>query len=307
MPLDPQARALLEALARIGMPQPGTVPVEVLRAVHAKRRLALPPGPDLEVQPLEMPTPAGTVAARLYRPREGPLPALLWFHGGGFAIGSVAESDADCRHLAALSGCAILSVEYRLAPEHPFPAGLEDCMATTSWVVAHAGGLGLDPSRIGVGGDSAGGNLAACVARIARERGGPPLRFQLLVYPITDLASLDTLSYLANADGFYLSRRSMEYFRDQYVPDAASRTDPSVSPLRAADLRGLPPAFVVTAEFDPLRDEGDAYARRLQDAGVAVTHRRYDGMIHGFFSMHTHLDRGKQVMRDAAEALRTGL
>jgi acetyl esterase len=305
VPIDPQARALLDLMARVGAPEPGTVSVEELRRVTAKRRLALPAGPEVRVDATSLGAEDGrTIAARVYRPEsERPLPVLMWFHGGGFVLGSVPESDGDCRHLATLSGCAVVSVEYRLAPEHPFPAGLEDCMAATSWVHAHAGELGLDPSRMAVGGDSAGGNLATCVAR----HGAVPLRFQLLIYPITDLASLDTPSYHANARGYYLSRAAMEWLREQYVPHEADRAKPAVSPLRAPDLHGLPPAFVVTAELDPLRDEGDAYARRLQEAGVRVTHRRYDGMIHGFFSMYTHLDAGKRVMRDAAEALRAAL
>jgi len=308
MPLDPQARALLDALARVGTPQPGSVSVDELRRVTARRRLALPAGPQVHVEPIAIPADGRTIAARVYRPSLGvPLPALLWFHGGGFTIGSVAESDGDCRHLSSLSGCAIVSVEYRLAPEDPFPRGFEDCKAATSWVHAHARDLGLDPARIGVGGDSAGGNLATCVALEARGRAGPPLRFQLLIYPITDLASLDTASYHANAEGYYLSRRAMQWFREQYVPTEGDRSHPSVSPLRATDLHGLPPAFVATAELDPLRDEGDAYARRLQASDVAVTHRCYEGMIHGFFSMHAHLDAGKRVLQDAAAALRLGL
>jgi acetyl esterase len=307
MPLDPQVRALLDLMERAGLAHPGSVPVDVLRSVNAKRRLALPPGPEMAVEPIEIAAAGRAIPARLYRPADGALPLLVWFHGGGFVMGSVAESDGDCRRLAALSGCAILSVEYRLSPEHLFPAAVDDCMAATAWAAAHAQELGLDAQRLAVGGDSAGGNLAAVVARLARDRGGPALRFQLLVYPITDLGSVDTASYLANAEGYYLARSGMEWFRDQYTPRADDRTDATASPLRAADLAGLPAAFVATAEFDPLRDEGDAYAQRLQDAGVPVIHRRYDGMIHGFFSMNVHLDGGKRVMQDAADALRAAL
>lgn len=308
MPLDPQVRTLLDSLARQGLPAPGSVPVNVLRISRATRRATLPPGPDARVKKVEIPAAHGPIHARIYWPDvTGPLAALVWFHGGGFTIGSVEESEAECRHLAVLSSSAIVSVEYRLAPEHPFPAGLEDCLAAVSWVHAHARELGIDAHRIGVGGDSAGGNLAAVVARLARDAGGPPLGLQVLVYPITDLSTLDTPSYREFADGPYLTRDSMAWYRDQYLPNETDRPNPSVSPLLLDDPAGLPPAFIVTAEIDPLRDEGEAYAKRLQDAGVRVRLRRYDGMIHGFFSLHYALDGGKQVLRDVAAAVREGL
>jgi acetyl esterase/lipase len=308
MPLDPQVRTLLDSLARQGLPLPGTVPVNVLRVSRATRRLALPPGPDARVKKVEVPAAHGPIQARIYWPDvTGPLAALVWFHGGGFTIGSVAESEADCRHLAVLSSSAVVSVEYRLAPEDPFPAGLEDCLAAVSWVHAHARELGIDPNRIGVGGDSAGGNLATVVARLARDAGGPPLGLQVLVYPITDMSALDTPSYVEFANGPYLTHDAMAWFRDQYLPNEKDWTNPSVSPLLLEDLAGLPPAFIVTAEIDPLRDEAEAYAHRLKDAGGRVRLRRYDGMIHGFFSMYYALDGGKQVLRDVAAAIREGL
>jgi acetyl esterase len=195
-------------------------------------------------------------------------------------------------------------MEYRLAPEHKFPAAPEDCYAATCWVATNAAAIGGDPGRIAIGGDSAGGNLTAVVAQMARDRGGPALVYQLLVYPVTNYGS-DTASYRENADGYLLTRDAMVWFWNHYLRSAADGNNPLASPLRTHDLRGLPPAMVLTAEFDPLRDEGEAYAMRLQEAGVPVTLKRYAGTIHGFFSLGAVLDQGKQAMADAAAALRT--
>jgi acetyl esterase len=199
---------------------------------------------------------------------------------------------------------ALVAMEYRLAPEHKFPAAPEDCYAATCWVAANAEAIGGDPRRIAIGGDSAGGNLTAVVAQMARDRGGPALAYQLLVYPVTNYG-YDKASYEENADGYLLTRDAMVWFWNHYLRSAADGNNPLASPLRANDLRGLPPAMVLTAEFDPLRDEGEAYALRLQEAGVPVTLKRYAGTIHGFFSLGAVLDQGKQAMADAAAALRT--
>jgi acetyl esterase len=206
------------------------------------------------------------------------------------------------------AGVAVVSVDYRLAPEHPFPAAPDDAYAAVAWLAepANAAGLGLDPSRLAVGGDSAGGNLAAVVARRARDRGGPRLALQLLIYPVTD-AALDTPSYHENADGYMLTRTAMEWYWDQYVPDLTRRSDPDASPLRAADLSGLAPALVLTAGHDVLRDEAEAYARRLDAAGVPVRLVRYPGMIHGFLRRYTVFEQGKIALGVVAETLRDAL
>jgi len=308
MPLDPQAKRILDAMAALNLPDITSLPIDVGRELSATRRKVMPPGPPAETRDMHFDAGGHRLFARLYRPENttSVLPVLVWFHGGGFVIGSVDESDADCRLLATEVGCAVVSVEYRLAPETPFPGAVEDCYAGVIWVRDHAAELGVDPARIAVGGDSAGGNLAAAVCLIAKERGEPELVFQLLVYPVTDLANLDTKSYIENAEGYYLTRRGMHWFREHYVA-AADREHPHASVLRALDLVGLPPALVVTAEFDPLRDEGEAYAERLRDAGNAVTSKRYDGMIHGFFTLHPYLDAGKAAVRDITAALKAAL
>jgi acetyl esterase len=231
---------------------------------------------------------------------------LVYFHGGGWVIGSIETHDALCRELTMEAGVVVVSVEYRLAPEHKFPAAADDAYAAVRWVAQHAAELGIDPARIGVGGDSAGGNLAAVVALQARDLGGPPLALQLLIYPIT-CDDLGTPSYVENAEGYMLTRADMAWFWSQYLSDPAQGDDPRVSPLRAGDLSGLPPAFILTAEYDPLRDEAEAYAARLEQAGVPVRMRRYDGMIHGFLRRLTLLDQGRVALDEVAKGIRDAL
>jgi acetyl esterase len=258
------------------------------------------------VKDLEVPGPAGGIPVRVYRPsEESDLPVLVYLHGGGWAICSIETHDVTCRELANGAGCVVVSVEYRLAPEHRFPAAVEDCYAALGWVAGHAASLGGDPARLAVGGDSAGGNLAAVVALLARERGGPRLCHQLLVYPITDHA-FDTTSYRENAEGPLLTRETMRGFWGLYLAREEDGRNPLASPLRAPDLAGLPSAHVITAEYDPLRDEGEAYAKRLAAAGVPVVQRRYDGMIHGFFGFTAQIDRAGEAVADAARELRRG-
>ena len=251
-----------------------------------------------------IPGPGPEIPVRIYTPDgRGPFPLLVWFHGGGWVIGDLETADGTARRLAAQAGCVVVSVDYRLAPEARFPAAPEDCYAAAQWVAGNAGSINADPGRIAVGGDSSGGNLAAVVSLMARDRGGPPLVFQLLVYPVTS-RDLDTGSYRQNGDGYVLGRDAMKWYWDLYLADDADASNPYAAPLLAKDLSGLPPALVITAEFDPLRDEGEAYAQRLQAAGVTATGSRYGGMMHGFFGMPAFLDKGGQAVAEASAALK---
>jgi acetyl esterase len=258
-----------------------------------------------KVENRTIPGPDGPIPVRIYTPTgSGPHPLLVFFHGGGFVICSLDSHDGLCRALANEAACVVMSVDYRLAPEAKFPAAPEDCYAATCWAVAHAGEIGADPARVAIGGDSAGGNLTAVTALMARDRGGPALACQLLIYPVTDYA-FDTGSYTENAEGYMLTRAAMRWFWGHYLDSESDGTNPLASPLRATDLSDLPPAFVITAEFDPLRDEGEAYAARLREAGVSVELVRHDGMFHGFVSMFAILDQGKQALANASQQLRS--
>jgi acetyl esterase len=283
MALDPEVIPLLAQLEEAGFPDPGEASLEELRAAAVFPPPEVPT-PVAAVEALQAPGPAGPVPVRFYRPAgPGPHPLVLFFHGGGWVVGDLDSHDETVRRLCAGSGAAFASVAYRLAPEAPFPAPLEDCYAAAAWAVQHADGLGIDAARIAAAGDSAGGNLAAALCLLARERGGPSLAHQVLVYPVTG-ADFDTASYREHGEGLFLTRAMMQWFWDQYVPDPAKRADPLAAPL-AGDATGLPPATILTAEYDPLRDEGAAYARHLQTAGVPVDYRDFPGMIHGFLGM----------------------
>lgn len=305
MPLDPQARELLDQLAAVGAPPLHEMSVEEARLANGKLFAArAEPESVAAVNNRGIPGPAGDIPVRIYTPQgRGPFPVLLYFHGGGWVVGNLDTHDAQCRALTNAAGCVVVSVDYRLAPEHKFPAAVEDCDAAVQWVAAHAETLHGDPARLAIGGDSAGGNLAAVVALRARDRGTPPLVLQLLVYPATDMHA-DTASHQEYAEGYLLTRDTIRWFRHHYLPPGADLSNPELSPLLALDLRGLPPALIVTAEFDPLRDEGEAYAARLRKARIPVELRRYDGMIHGFFNLGTALDQGQHVLADCAAALR---
>jgi acetyl esterase len=248
--------------------------------------------------------PAGEIPIRLYLPDvTRPAPALVYFFGGGWVLGSLETADAVCRRLANSVACAVVSVSYRRAPEHPFPAGLEDCYAATCWVAQHGAEHGLDGDRLAVGGASSGGNLAAAVALLARERGGPRLSFQLLVYPPLDHRA-ETPSMREWPEPPFFSPDDAAWCWSHYLADAADGESPYASPLRAGSLQGLPPALVITAELDPLRDEGELYAARLREAGVAAKLVRFDGMVHGFFSLSDRLDGAAEAQALAAAALR---
>jgi len=290
MPLDPQARALIDQIALLEVPPLETLTPEQARRNTAESSASLPrPGGLGRVEDLAAAGPGGPIPLRLYTPRAPePRPGLVWFHGGGWVTGDLESHDGLCRQLALDTGASVVAVDYRLAPEHRFPAAVEDAVAATRWVADCGERLGIDTDRLAVGGDSAGGNLAAVVASIARER-GPALRWQLLVYPITD-CDLDTPSYRENATGYLLSRAGMEWFWSHYVPDQASRSHPHASPLRASDLGGLPPAYVITAEYD---------------AGVPTRLDRFEGMVHGFLRRTDRLDRSRDaIQRIAAELAR---
>lgn len=268
---------------------------------------------ELEPAPLEpvaevldrvLPGPGGDLSVRFYLPEATrPLPVLVYFFGGGWVLGSLAAVDPVCRRLANATPCAVVSVAYRRAPEHPFPAGLEDCYAATRWVAEHGAELGLDPDRRAVGGASAGGNLAAAVALLARERQGPALVLQLLVYPPLDHRA-DSPSMHEALDPLFFGYEDLAWCWSHYLADPIDGDSPLASPLRAQDLRGLPPALVITAELDPLRDQGDLYAARLTEAGVPAELLRFEGAVHGFFSKADRFDAGAEAQALAACALR---
>jgi acetyl esterase len=307
MPLDPQARAIIDLLASSDMPDLSIVEPEVIRKLTDAAVVPDQGEPVARVENRTLPGPAGEIPVRIYAPHtNGPLPVVAYFHGGGFVYCGLDTHDDTCRALANASGCSVVSVDYRLAPENKFPAAPEDAFAVTRWLADNGAEIGVDPQRIAVAGDSAGGNLATVVALMARDRGGPALAFQLLVYPVADFG-FDTDSYRENADGYLLTEKMMRAFWNHYLGDEADGDHPYASPLRAECLDALPPAFVVTAEFDPLRDEGEAYAARLAEAGVPTTARRYDGMIHGFFSMGHAIDRARVAVADAGLVLRSAL
>ncbi len=306
MPLDPQAQDFLNRLEAAKLPPFHTQSVEQLRAQMDMSTAFLGELPGVaRVQDLRVPGTGGDFRVRIITPHGSPAgarPVLVYFHGGGWVLGNIASHEGVCRALASASGAIVVDVDYRLAPEHPFPAAAEDAYAATSWVAANAAGFGGDPARIAVGGDSAGGNLAAVACLMAQERDGPRVNFQVLLYPITD-CDLDTPSYRQFAEGYFLTRAEMAWYWDHYVADPRQRLNPQASPLRAADFRGLPPALVITAEYDVLRDEGEAYARRLEAAGVPVTLRRYHGMIHGFIRRFPFFDQGKAAIDEIGRVL----
>ena len=308
MPLDPQMKAILDAMAASGQRAFHTMEPAAARKQMAQFVAKATPELVAKVEDRKIPGAGGAIPIRIYTPAgAGPHGALVYFHGGGWVLGDIQMTDQPCRMLANASGCVIASVEYRLAPEHKFPAAPEDCYVATEWVSANAAALGIDSARIAVGGTSAGGTLAVVVAMMARDRGRPALAFQLLIYPATtsELTSKSQQEF-AN-DGYILSRADMEWFWGHYLASAAERTNPYACPAYAKTLRGLPQALVMTAEFDPLRDEGEAFAARLREEGVAATLKRYEGVTHGFFGMPSLLDKSKAAIADAALALRTAL
>lgn len=305
MPLDPLAQALIVETNALGLPAtPALSPVEARKALHIKLANIDDQAPIEHVENYFVPCPAHQIPVRVYLPKSNALlPVIVYFHGGGWVLGDLESHDCFCRRLAEVCACAVVAVDYRLAPEHKFPSGLEDCYTAVQWVSANAARLHIDPLRIAVGGDSAGGNLAAGVALLARERRDVNLVYQVLIYPITDYWLPGTPSYTECAAGYSLGRDTMIWFWLHYVVAGTSPDNPYLCPLHAVDLRELPPAMVITAEYDVLRDEGERYAERLQAAGVSTILKRYDGMMHGFCQHYRRFSQARQLVLDIARAL----
>ena len=304
--LDPQAEALLLLMDKMNVPPLNTLtPIQVREMMKGWTALSAPPEEVVQVEDLSVPGPAGQIPVRIYTPQgAGPFPILVYFHGGGWVICDLDTHDNLCRSLTNGASCVVVSVDYRLAPEHKFPAAVDDAYAATRWVADNANRINGDPARIAIGGDSAGGTLATVVSLMARDRNGPGLVYQLLIYPGTNLSSFDTDSHRDFGDGYLLTKADVEYFRDHYLRREEDRWNWMASPLLAPDLSGLPPALVITGEFDVLRDEDEAYASRLEEAGVPVKCTRYRGMIHGFISMDGLLGRARDAIDEATAALR---
>jgi acetyl esterase len=312
--LHPQARALLDLMIERGVPPTHTLSVAQARTAYLDRRATTQPMPPevADVRALRADGPHGAIALRLYRPLgaapDALLPVLVYFHGGGWVVGDLDTHDTLCRELANGAGCAVVAVDYRLAPEHRFPAAVDDCIAATRWVHAHAGEWRLDPTRLAVGGDSAGGNLAAVVAIAARDhlpRGAAalPIAFQLLIYPVTD-QHRSSASHASNGEGYLLTSATMAWFSDHYLPEQTQYDDWRASPLLLPDLAGLPPALVLTAGYDPLRDEGAAYADRLSAAGNRASLVCFERAVHGFILMGRVLDESRSAVDLCAAELR---
>lgn len=306
--LHPQVAAFLDQLKAQGAPSMATLPVEEVRASQQAliTMMGITPEPVAEVTDRTIPGPGGELPIRVYTPEgSGPFPVLVYLHGGGWVAGDLNLQDDTCRSISNGAGCVVVSVDYRLAPENKFPAAVQDCHAAARWVAENAEQIHVDPARMAIGGESAGGALTAAVSLKARAEGGPPFVLQVMVNPCTNLASMDTDSYREFAEGFGLRKDEVEWCRDHYLRGEEDWQHPYASPLLAEDLRGLPPALIVTSEFDILRDEGETYGRRLEGAGVPTTVSRYNGVIHGFFAAAAIFDRGQDARAEVSAALRS--
>jgi len=309
MPLDPVLKSFLDQMAAVPGPKMWEMsPADARQAFAGLLQLAGPKDvPIGRIENLVASGPRGDIPVRLYSPVAAgseALPVLVYYHGGGFVIGDLDTHDGLCRMFANEAGCRVVAVHYRLAPEDKFPAAVEDAFAALTWVEASASRLGIDANRIAVGGESAGGALAAAVAQIAREKGVPTLAFQLLLFPVTQIGG-DTSSLREFAVGYFLEKRTLDWFYGHYLPANADTSDPRISPLRATDMSGLPPAYVMLGGFDPLHDEGQQYADKLRAAGVPVTVADYGDMIHCFIYLQTILPQAREAVEAAASALRT--
>lgn len=312
MSLDPDAETLLAMIRAAGRaPMETLSPDEARQQFRAGRAVTQPdPQEVAEVRDLSCPGPHGTIPLRAYRPigtaANEVLPVLVYYHGGGWLLGDLDSHDVACRHYANAAKCRVVSVDYRMAPEYKFPAAVDDCAAAAGWVVAQADALGIDRKRVAVGGDSAGGNLAAVIALMARDGDLPAVAFQLLVYPVTDLGMTHE-SYRRVTEGVPLTSRTMDWFIDHYLPGPKDRADWRASPLRAADLSGVAPALVLTASYDPLCDEGVAYAERLEREGVRVIHLHFSDQLHGFVGQGRIIRAGNMALDMMAAALKRAL
>jgi acetyl esterase len=304
--LDPAVRQLLEAAEAEGNPPLESFSPEEARklAIESLKTAGGTPEPVRSIENLRIPGPDCEIPIRIYTPdAPAPRPALVYFHGGGWVVCDLDTHDVVCTAIAHRAGAVVIAVDYRLAPEHKFPAAVTDSYAATAWVASNAKRLGIDPKRISVGGDSAGGNLAAVVSLKSRDEDGPAIALQVMVYPATDLSSFDTPSYQEFGESHYLTKSEMEWFRDHYLRSMEDARDPRASPLLTLDLSELPPALIITAECDPLRDEGEAYAKRLANDGVAVTYTCYPGMIHPFFSLSGAIPQAFDAIQQVANAV----
>ncbi len=308
--LDPQMQLACFLLAHSGHRSFETLSPSEARQETRRTAAAFTgaPLPMARVEDRTIPGPAGEIPVRFYQPFDSgpPRPLLVYLHGGGWVLCDLDTHDACCRFFARHAEVNVLSVAYRLAPEHPFPAAVDDCFAAFGWAAENAASVASDPGRIAVGGDSAGGNLSAVISQLAIQRGGPRPAFQLLLYPVTDLSTKHA-SYRLFSNGFFLTEPMMDWYRGHYLPGDAAALDPRASPLLASDLTGLAPAHVVTAGFDPLRDEGERYARRLEAAGVPVTLRRYEGLIHGFVNAPDVGTGPRRALEEISRVLRNAL
>jgi acetyl esterase len=308
-PLHTQTQAMVDAMARMNLVPPDKLSVEQAREQFRRSRVPFvaPPQEVGAVKDATIPGPDGGLRIRAYRPlgsrTDELLPALVYFHGGGWVFGDLDSHDPGCRELCNLARCAVVSVDYRLAPENRFPAAVEDAVSAIRYVAQHAADLGIDGAQLAAGGDSAGGNLTAVAALTFRDQGGPQLKLQVLIYPVTDF-SMDAPSYTRIANGFTLTKDRMSYFRGLYLRGSEDAADWRASPLKAKDLTRLPSTLLIAAGHDPLVDEGKAYADRLAAAGVPVTYSCYDGMVHGFVSLAGAIDAGRRAIAESAAALK---
>ena len=329
MPLNPQAATFLQQLSRMNNPPMESLPINVTRqalvlgsavkmapanlarietrTISRSRYSDPSSAPSTAVSADQQPSEGDDLTVRIYWPHgSGPFGVCLYFHGGGWVLNNIDTHDDVARRFAEAAGCVFVSVDYRLAPEHKYPAAIDDAYAALNWVVDTATELQIDSQRIAVSGDSAGGNIAAALCLMTRDRHGPPVAFQALIYPITD-CDFERPSYRDNADGYFLTKAQMVWFWQHYVSSPEQMTEPYASPLRAESLRGLPPALILTAEFDPLRDEGEGYAAALQRAGVDVELVRYDGLIHAFIKRVDQFDAALVAIRQIGDALRRSI
>ncbi len=308
MPVHPELLPVLEEIRKARTQPVQTMPIKDVRKIMAHLLQRIKPVERVaKVEEVRVPVVDHSLLIRIYAPEAaGDFPVLLFFHGGGWAMGDLETCEARCRTIANHAGCIVLSVHYRLAPEHPFPAAVEDGFAALKWAYAHAGEWGGDTSRIAVGGESSGGNVAAAVAQMTRDKKGPKLSFQWLLYPVLD-TDFDTSSYKRNGKGYFLERDAMVYFWDLYAPNQQDKNNPYACPLKAKEFKRLAPAFIATAELDPLLDEGDSYAKKLKSAGVPVQYKCYSGMVHGFLNWEERVDIAHQHFLEMISILKESI